>query len=367
MIVSSRTLTTLRYAAARSSAFWRWWIGELAGLLPLKLRHAFAGPRIRIDMDGDQIVIGLTGIGATLEIVQGHRTEIDALKITLQDLLRKRTARKSHHITTIVVPSTNYSRQTLRLPSATKDHLSNAVKYQLGRLTPLADGDVLFATRARKDLAEVGILLADVALLPKRELNKLLQLSSDLGLEVHYLAFAENRPKPENELMTLRLTPPHQRSRLTKIDRALIAISLALVGIVFVQSNLAEQSRKEALQFEIERLKPLADKAIGITRQIELDTSASKAIVHLRDSASRPIAILDALAVTLEDDVRLSEYRVAGTSVTVSGHAQDATRLLSLIEQHPQFRAAKYTAPVTRDQGLGTDRFSISFQTVTER
>jgi general secretion pathway protein L len=71
------------------------------------------------------------------------------------------------------------------------------------------------------------------------------------------------------------------------------------------------------------------------------------------------VIVMESLSKALPDDAYLSELRIEGGGVQLSGVAHDAPALIGLIEQSKHFTHAMFVAPTTRAPTQDGDNFHI--------
>jgi len=353
--------TARRKASERINTAFRWWIGELSCLIPQRLRQVFSGPQVLILPTTDRVTVQLRHARAKKVLLEGSRDNLEDLRARISKTIRERRGAWRVPSVSIVVPADQYLRKQIALPLAARTHLADVLRYQLSRISPFQSSDVECAIRIASEQAESATLLADVAIVPKISIETLLVVATGLELTVDRIILANEGFGAGNEfvLPTTRQVSARGGVRLDHCLMALVAC-LGLAGLVLSHTNALSQG--DALEAEIRKLKPLAEKTAQVTRQIESEGVLAVKVADAKAKAPQQIAVLDKLAEVLEDDVRLTEYRATGATVVIAGYAANATRLLSILERSGKFQGAKFVAPVMRDPSNDLDRFSITFE-----
>lgn len=78
-----------------------------------------------------------------------------------------------------------------------------------------------------------------------------------------------------------------------------------------------------------------------------------------KQEAPSTVLVLEALSKILPDHTYVTEMRIEGAKLQLTGITRDAPSLISLIEQSGRFKQATFFAPTTRAASNSGDRFSI--------
>lgn len=351
-----------RLVTSRGEALLRWWFNELSSLVPKRLRQLAIGQRLIVVAEGEDVVVHVWTSRTEPQSLQRARANVAELQPAIRDLLRKQRSLWGEPAATMVVPPDRYLRRRISLPLAARAHLTDAIRYQLSRISPFQSCDVVFAWRVVSEQPDARTLVADVAIITNHEVEDLHNLAEAMGQRVDRLAFGNLDDVAHGQELAIKSPTARTPPRLRRLDYGLLTLAtcLGVAGLALTHTNAIRQG--EALETQIEKFKPLAEKAAKLSRQIEGETALATRVADEKTKSLRQIAVLNGLAEIFGDDVRLSEYRAAGSTVIVTGHAADATRLLSLIDTSKPFYGAKFVAPVMRDQANDLDRFSITFE-----
>ena len=84
---------------------------------------------------------------------------------------------------------------------------------------------------------------------------------------------------------------------------------------------------------------------------------AERALVQRKNQSPSAVIALEILSQILPDDTYVSELRIEGDKVRLSGITHDAPRLVRVIEQTRHFSQATFFAPITPSEG--GDHFNI--------
>lgn len=85
------------------------------------------------------------------------------------------------------------------------------------------------------------------------------------------------------------------------------------------------------------------------------------ALQALLSERIEPLRLLDALTRVIPDDAALQSLRLAGTKVTLTGYAANASSLMQVLGSQPGMRAVRAPSPATRLTGAEKESFVIEF------
>jgi hypothetical protein len=158
------------------------------------------------------------------------------------------------------------------------------------------------------------------------------------------VSFAGHERKP-------RSFPVRYRALLAAC--ALLAVTLVAAPIVSTHLALA------VIEEEAARLKPQAEQAAKLKGARDTQVALLTKAIALKRAAPSPLALLARLSEALDDQSFLAELRLEGTALTLSGLSSDASGLAQRLGGMPDFKAVKFSGPVTRDAGGARDRFTL--------
>lgn len=331
-------------AAARGV---RWWRAELAGMLPRAARPS--GPRRLVDLRGGSTVVarrsrsgayrGVAALGAG-----GARSLAGEADVVL------------------AVPPDWVLRRTLRLPEAAEARLDAVLGFEVEQHIPFAASEVVWSARVAQRLPEQQRIEVELAILPRRLVAPAAARLRAAGLKARLSA----RPDPEAAWPSLSLEPLSPAGRRW---RPLVDASLAgLAGLLALHLALAELRGGEAAAAAVEVRAAAARSDAERVMALEAESASLRARLTLaadiRGGRPSAVAVLDEVARLLPDESWLTEFRLAGDQLVLTGFAARADGLLSLLDASPMLREVRFAAPVTRDRPDAPERFQVAMRVV---
>ncbi|MGB5496713.1 MAG: pilus assembly protein PilM, partial [Sedimenticolaceae bacterium] len=150
-------------------AFLDWWLGGLRQCLPRRLRHGLGQTRryVLLAQDGG-FVLQLHGIESVEDLGQLDSLQNPALARLLGNGRQRRAS------LTLRVPTESVFKRTVALPIAATSNLRQVLQFEMDRLTPFADAEVLFDFRVLGRQADKGQVKVELAVLRKELVETLL-------------------------------------------------------------------------------------------------------------------------------------------------------------------------------------------------
>lgn len=274
----------------------RWWIGELAALLPPRVHAALSRRRRRIILPASRV------------------------------LVRQAT-----------------------FPQAAEENLREVIAFEMDRVLPFQSEEVYFDFLLRAREPDQNRVVVEIAAARRPVVEEAVAAAGGVA-----------RVGVEGLDPRLDLCPPQARRRLLgRADALMVGLgSLFLVlaaGAPFYHVTV----RLAALEAEMTRLRSDAAEAERIRASIDSSLAAERLIVEKRAAQPTTLSALEEVTRLLPDDAWLQQFHMTIEGVELQGTAGASSQLLRSLEESPVFAAAMFRAPVTRDSKLDRERFSL--------
>ena len=339
--------------------FFSWWAGQLADLARHGLRPHADAPAAAREPDALLVVpLGELPDGvAGVELVQRRRgVTIPLGRFALEGAAPEDAARRGPVVLSLAaVPALAPPVLTreVALPLAAEQGLRTALRFEMDRLTPFRPDDVFWDCRKlRRDRAR-GVLLVDLAVVPKATVEPLLAALRRAGLAP---AALEGR-LPDGRLRRIPLgqADSDQAARAQRLvwaaGAACAALALAVLATPVLRQSLALQDAED----QIAALRPQMATVDALRRRLAGDVGAAAAA---RAHAGDTLVALATLTDLLPDDTFLSMLSLQHGRLRVEGQSAAATRLIGALAEEPHIRNPGFAAPVLRSD-TGADVFAI--------
>ena len=342
-------MTTIR-------AFFSWWFGQLAELLPQGLRRT-------VLTAVDAMVIKPIGpLGRGIEAVaiglrrNGRETPLGRFGLGATDLAE--LPRKTGRTAVLRLSEQDVLGKTVTLPLAAERELEQVLGFEMDRETPFKAEEIYWNHQIDGVDRQNGRLSVRLILLPKANLAPLLTALGQFGIRPRRAEIADG---PDAGAY---LPLEGDGGRTHRASHRLIwsaAVCCAILGVAAVVTPFVRQGRALAsLDQQIAVGRTAAAEADSLRQEIDRLTGSADFVESERDKAGRPLAVLAAATRVLPDDTYLTEMELQKRKVTLTGRSAAAARLIGPLAADGSFRNPGFAAPVTRVEALHTELFTIN-------
>jgi general secretion pathway protein L len=352
----------------------RWWTGELAALVPERLRR-------RLTPVTDTLVVLLGEGEATLCL----ETRQEVKTLGRIDLLSEGEAHhrvaallRQHGLvrelgggapTCLRLDAERALRTIVDLPLAAEANLDEVVSFELDRHTPFRADQAAFSHRVLERDPAGQRLRIELIVVPRPVIDQAIAVATRLQLDVDRIDIgdtASGNLAGSGNLLPSRSPVARQRSRERTFVYALSAAAAALALVAVYLPVHSMQRTADSLQQEFEAAKKSAVAAAALQKEIDALRKDELFLVdRKRDRLTVSNLLLEATRI-LPDDTWLSEWQLAGSEMQLTGYAGSASALVNLLEQSKIFRNTTFQSPVVQDSKSGRERFHVATQIAGE-
>jgi general secretion pathway protein L len=250
----------------------------------------------------------------------------------------------------------------LELPQRASEFLGGVVRAQIDRLTPWNANDAAFGWSAPAP-AETDRMVVTVAATARGLLQPMIDALLAAGAE----SISVNAARPEPEAAAIRVYE-HQAPGAIDFDRArrMLAALLIAAGLAAGVSMSAAAVMGYRLGNEQDELtRRIAERraALRVGRDDPGQVATPLRTLERRKYQNpSSVIVLEMLSQILPDHTYVTELRIEGDKLRVTGLTRDAPGLIRLMEQSPHFTRATFFAPTTRAPSDPGERFHIEAQ-----
>ncbi len=345
----SAALTTVGSALTN---FLSWWGSELVGLLPRALTRGSQATR------PDHIISFEDG---RLRLVAANGALSNDLMSAaeLVDLLATEQKRAPLRVGLRVPYRACFSRR-LELPSAAARDFTRLLALDLERATPFKPRDVRTAHFIEDEQRGTGKTALRQLVLKRSSVDHVILALQDGGLSVTQVDCWSpdgQSALPVNFLEVTTDSTSRRRSWFWPTALAASAAGLAAFGgYTFVERHEAALANIKA---QTGKLRVLAQEKRNLEAQARAQQAEVRNFAQVLASAPSKALALEELTRLLPDSARVTDLKLDGATVDITGVAQSAIGLMPILERSTVFFGAEQTAPIMTDQREGKDRFSI--------
>ncbi len=356
----------LRAQASPAAEFYRWWVGELKGMLPESLRERLqhAQRRVVTRLAGEELEL-FWQEGEELQQLEVYPLDQDLAvqRQQIRDLLAERELDEAPR--ELVLPEDLVLRKEVMLPMAAEANLRQALSFEMDRHTPFRAQDVHFDYRILHRDKERGQVRLELVAAPTGPVDQQLSTVGARGLAPSGVDVSlDGRPAG------LNLLPPERRHRVsnrrTRLNLLLGAVTVLVLALVMAQSLWLRQAQVEKLELAIEEVQVEARRVQNIRTQIE-DASEAAGYMFARRAENPPtVNVLAEVTRILPDDTYLDRLRVWDGGVQIQGKSDNAQQLIELVNLSPLFDDAGFRGSTRLDGRTQKEVFDLRAEFVGE-
>ncbi len=341
----------------------RWWLDELAGLIPEEVRRRVASLHNRlllvVDNSGGYLAIETGDRREALGRIDLHAGQPDTVRRMIASA--PQGARNIGTDVVICLPADRALRASVSLPIAAERNLDQVVGFEFERLVPFKREDVYFSHSIVNRNKTARNLQVELTVVPRLDVQELLRQTRRLDLRVACIEVAGVRPPfAASRIVLDEQDRPAARSRARLLTLGLGALAtllmIACIVIPFVRANRAA----DALAAQVADARREAETSLSLQKQIDAVIQDQQFLVNRKRQTPAITELLDIVTRLTPDDTWLTELQVAGSEIHLIGASSSATTLLGLVDQSPSFRNAAFRSSITQDSKIDRERFDIA-------
>ena len=367
-------------------AFWHWWIGQLAPLVPAVPRNALQRRRLRplLEFGADAVVIWVPRVAnGAIEFAEAARVPLSGDPATVTQAGRAAIdalARVAYggavapSRVVIVLPIAQVLRKELTLPAAVEDNLLQTLAYDIDRHTPFKADEVYFdAIVVGRDPVRKEIRV-DWAAALKSVVDQARRRVETWGATVVGVWPAMPAGAAAFSSRAPNLLPATDRPDANGWRRwelwvpAGLILALALVAIAVPLWQ--KRSHAIALGHLVEQAHLQANASDALRQQLEQLAGDYNFALQRKYAFPSAMQVLDDLTRLLPDDTWLTQLEVKTLpkgkephrDIVLRGESSNAGRLVSLLEESKLFEQAAPRSPTTKIQPGPGEIFDLGAQ-----
>jgi general secretion pathway protein L len=341
--------------------FLSWWSSELADLLPGAAPRGSRGSDSRYIVSIESSGLCLLDSHSEQSRDPGSRLVAAASQqevlLRLADLARSRAGA----VIGIRVPFSACFTRDVELPVTASANFRQLLAVDFERATPFKVRDVYLAHFVETRPAAPGKVWVRQLVVKRGVVDGLKSEIEALGLEVGYLDCWDANAAaalPINLLDRDGAGPSSGRSRWS-MSWLLggFALALAIAGALLLNDKY--ETAVQELQIQSSRQKVRSQAVREALSRSRASYSEIANFDRLKNDNVSKLTIIEELTRLLPDTAWVTDLRIDGATVELSGFAKSAAALIPIIERSTLFVDAMPTAPLTFDQREDKDRFSL--------
>ncbi len=320
---------------------WRWWVSELAGLLPLSLRASSRRASILLNLTADGLVDEYVGADGTKKRFQPP--------IGLSDVAQDVAIPPRANLR-VVLPTDCLHCVDLDLPSDALNSLEEAVRFQLALHAPLPLSEIIFSPSVIEKNRDAKTCKVSILMARRADCENIVEALGSCDFASLELSASRKNPRFVGFIPLTEMPKLNQRVALWKHPAALGGLAailiIALFGITYVE-------RKQAVAEQADIRQALAERT-GVLIALDQNTQTLEAIMsalQTRSPVSQHHALLTDMTEAIPPPSFITNYRIDHVQVRLEGVSPNPQALAQTLQDMERFT----TVTVQRVQRDTTD------------
>jgi general secretion pathway protein L len=342
----------LRSALDRVAGFLSWWRDELWSLLPEYGRQLLTGVRpgpVLAQVEGGYVALsGQASRGREQPSILPRAQAI----LELASLARKENATSVG----LRLPIGGCYVRRVQIPQAARGEASRILNLELERVAPFKRMDV-YTAHAVEEGATNGMVWVRQLVAKRAVVDPLIADVKAAGVNISFVDCWNNNPFMG---MSVDFLEPEQvRRGLLTLPTMLAILALVLTAAAVFLTVFRHESALAEVQAQSARMR---ERATLVRQRFDSSSTAIGYLSRLQQMRMERIpslVILEEVSRLLPDSDWLSEFRLEGDKLDISGLARSGAALPQLFAQSAIFTDAALTAPLTFDPQENKERFSL--------
>jgi general secretion pathway protein L len=325
---------------------WRIWSGQYRDIVPTHIRSWITGA-------GQDVVVEF-GSG-TLHVTCGSFSRtfplgIDPAESTRKALNAMTAFRLFAPRIRLRLPHALCLIRRVAVPPAARHRLAEIVRLDLASGVPMAPEDY-FAAHYEDEEGAAAVIVK------RRFADESLALLAKAGYPAAALDIWDAsgcRPLPVN-----LLPAPREQHRTRRIAQLLLFAAIAVLGYSLWLSWSQRGEAIAHLDSAIAEARKDAGRVMADAASVNALTEALVAVRKRKAVQPTALAYWEEIARLLPDTGWLSNLTIGGGRIVMTGTSSSSPELIGTLERSPLFADVGFSSPVTFDQAVGADRFTI--------
>lgn len=339
------------------STFLRWWGTALLDLVPASVRSVVAPEK--------PVIVGTGHPDVRLvRLARSMKTEISTLD-AIGERYRKRLQRDARR-GAIELAAGIQRQDTVEimttLPRMAESNLSEALDYEIDRLTPFEPAEIYYAGEIAGPSSQDSIAIR-LTYTARARADRIIDRMTAAGLPPTRLGVLDKSER----LGTANLLPGRSRKRWRagRVVAAVLAVLsvLSLAGW-WTLSYMQRTDRIAVLERQLADTRRAALERQAVTGGPEGYEQLKIKAFEAKQSALSALLLLDALTEALPDNTVLTTLEVQQNTIVMSGNSTEASGLIARLDGHPGFSNPVFRSPITRSETEGRSSFVLSVDIV---
>lgn len=355
--------------------FLRWWMGELKPLVPQRVVNLLMPTR-------PSLLLGVGEKSLTVTHWTSDKAErVGEIDLSLSNLEQQRQELKrildsyklrNAQVVLHLQPS-EAIRWHLAFPRAAASDLPQAIAFQINQKTPFEATETCYDHHIVEQSSDGSQIWVEVALAPRQKVLSALAKARAWQVFPDRIDVSSDEDRQEEGSRSdadFNLMPQGHRKKAGRFAvRLNVVLAIGITGLLalsIVLPLLQQQGRLDRIEQQLGIARSEAAETLRLQSEIDELSRQRGFLFTMKQGRPLQVAVIEELTEVLPDHTFLSELRIKGADVTITGNSASASSLVGRLEASPLFKGPKFRSSITQDPRNGLERFSLSFKLALE-
>lgn len=359
---SAQSIERMKLAWSRSPlpGFLHWWGGELAALLPVRIRAWLQrGPDVLcLTMGAEALLVKRARTGDVLATIPAEAS-VEARRAGFKSACAGIDPDDRRLV--LEVAGASVLQRRLLMPLAAAADPRKVVGYELDRQTPFKPDQLYYDVRVSTAPAPAGQVALDLYAAPRTELDPMLERLAAIGVHPDCVDVQSGN----GTLAGVDLLPagrrPRRPDKRRRLNWMLAAGCVLLVVLVLAQWLGNRRAALAKMQDEVDAMRAQATQSEQLRAQLTAAVAASQFLVKRKAENPPPLAVLDELTRRMPATAWLDAMTLDDSGgLDIRGEANKAAPLVDKLASSKVFGEPKLQGVIQPDPATGKERFELT-------
>jgi general secretion pathway protein L len=291
---------------------------------------------------------------ANIQSIRGHLLLNDALKVDLNYFVPKEFIDKPYYVDLRLDKQQVLFFQKL-YPESLKDNLSQAIRYQIDRLTPFKADEVYFDVHVNYHNRKQKKILSDIFVAPRKTIEALIAQLRDKGIyQLDAISVADTVVPVSLTFDGMPNRDLHPDVSHKPLYFILLALLISLTAPIAYQHFLLSQ-----VEAEIADLRESAAEQLAIRDKLYEAEQALAFLKEKRSSSPMVLDVVEILSKEIPHNTWLKRLDIKDKTLEIRGESEKALALIDVLEESSSFSQVRFNSPVALNKKNKRDKFYI--------
>ncbi len=352
-----------RYHATGIPRFMEWWKGELAPLIPVRIKQLFAVPHEQLLISAAEGNIYLwQASDADIRLLDTLESSHDDEQLRARVVACLDEFKEGTPAAVYCMPADAVLAKPIRMPLAAEANLRQAVAFEVDRQTPFNTQDVYFDLQIIE--REPPFLNVEMVLAQRARVDGYIEQMENLGLRLQGIdvdistAAAAQRPQPKGINLMSRERRVHKANKRVRLNWALAGIVLLLLAVVMTESLYLRGQTIELLQAERDAMRSEALAVSRLRQRLDEALSAANFLAEKRADTPLTLKVLADVTNRIPPDTWVQRFQIHDKELQLQGLSEGAQKLVESLNGSNGLSDTFFKGAISSDQRLNKERFT---------